>query len=97
MSTSITSIPHNLHPSNHLPNSEESQKLSHDNSPSSRLRRINVANSLKDASRVRSIDALGQELARVTDAFDNSLEILLESGDGTLLPFSLACLFNCKL
>jgi hypothetical protein len=84
MSTSLSSIPNQLHSTNHLTNSEKSQQLSSQNTTRDKLCLIEVSHSRHDTFWVRG-GILGCALCLlcegswVSDGFDGALEVGLES------------------
>ena len=84
MSTSLPSISNQLHSTNHLTNSEETQQLSSQNTARNQLCLAKVSHPRHDAFWVRG-GILGGALcllckcAWVADGFDGALEVGLES------------------
>jgi hypothetical protein len=72
--TSIASVANNLHSTNHLTNSEETQNLANDNSTGSELCAVEITNGGDDVG-------LAEEEGWVREALDEALEVGLEGGD----------------
>ena len=84
MMSSLSPITNNLHPTNHLTNSEEAQKFCSNNRTSNDLLSLDITERLQDARRVGgclvgSRFGATEKCVGVADGFQNTLEVVLES------------------
>jgi hypothetical protein len=90
VSPSVTSVSDKLESTDHLTNCEETQNLSNDNTPSNQLLLVDVAKTLHNAVWCRRSRCwrLADEGVGVSYALDESLEVGLESRDGSAASVS---------
>lgn len=83
MMSSLSSVTNNLHPTNHLTNSEEAQEFRSNNRTGNNLLSLDITERLQDARRVGGCLIGGrfgaaEKSIGVADGFEEALEVVLE-------------------
>ena len=83
MMSGLPSVTNNLHPTNHLPNSEEAQEFRSNNRTGNNLLSLDITERLQDARRVSGCLVGGrfgaaEKCVWVADGLEEALEVVLE-------------------